>query len=210
MTDRTRGRSGNVNAEADSSGATRAPDTGRKVAEQAKEAAGKAAEQAKAAAGQAAGQAKAAAGQAAGQAREQAASRVAGQKERAAHSLGSMAQALRATGQQLREQDQAELTPYAERAAAEVERFSSYIEGHDIGEMVDDMERFARRQPALFVGGAFMLGLMGARFLRSTTPQRYQSSRYPLARREDQADLYGRTQHSPSSAGVDPGSYRKG
>ena len=30
------------------------------------------------------------------------------------------------------------------------------------------MERYARQQPALFLGGAFVLGLLGARFLKST------------------------------------------
>jgi hypothetical protein len=34
--------------------------------------------------------------------------------------------------------------------------------------MVRNVEDFARRQPALFIGGAFMLGLLGARFLKSS------------------------------------------
>ena len=34
-----------------------------------------------------------------------------------------------------------------------------------------DAQRLARRQPALFVGGAFALGLLGARFLKSSSPE---------------------------------------
>ena len=62
--------------------------------------------QAKETTGNIAGQAKEQAGQLADQARTQVTSRISGQKERAADGLGSMADALRQTGQQLRNQDQ--------------------------------------------------------------------------------------------------------
>lgn len=130
---------------------------------------------------------------------------MAGQKDRAAHSLGSMAQALRETGQQRCEQDQADVTPYTDRIASEVERFSGYIERHNLGEMVGDVKRFARRQRALFLGGVFILGLMGARFLKSIAPQGCQQSHYPLARRDDMANPNGREpgyfSPAPTSAG---------
>jgi hypothetical protein len=35
--------------------------------------------------------------------------------------------------------------------------------------MIQEVERFARRQPALFLGGAFTLGLIAARFLKSSS-----------------------------------------
>jgi hypothetical protein len=34
--------------------------------------------------------------------------------------------------------------------------------------MLDDVHSFARRRPALFIGGAFLVGLGIARFLKST------------------------------------------
>jgi hypothetical protein len=131
-------------------------------------------EQARATAGQIAEEAQHRAGQAVDTARQQVASRVSSQKDRAAEGLGSVAQALRQTGQQLREQDQAGVTDYIDRAAAQVERFSGYLQHSDVGQLVDDVEGFARRQPALFLGGAFVLGLLGARFLKSSRP----SARY--------------------------------
>lgn len=149
------------------------------------------ASEAKEAAGQVAGQAKEAVGQVAGQAKEQVTSRLSGQKDQAAQSLGGVAHALRLTGQQLREQDQVGVTTYIDRVASQVEQFSNYIEHHDVGELVGDVERFARRQPALFLGGAFVLGLLGARFLKSSAPQRYQPGSYPLARQEDLTGPYG-------------------
>jgi len=120
--------------------------------------------------GQVADQAQQAAGQAVDQARQQVSSRLAGQKDRAAEGLTSVAQALRQTSQQLREQDQQTVTGYIESAASQVERVSNYLKQHDLGALVDDVEQFARRQPALFLGGTFVLGLLGARFLKSSRP----------------------------------------
>jgi hypothetical protein len=136
-------------------------------------------DQAKAAAGQIRDEAQQQAGRALDSAREQVASRVAGQKDRAAEGLSTVAQALRQTGNQLREQDQQGLTDYIDRAASQVERFSSYLQNNHVGQLVDDVEDFARQQPALFLGGAFVLGLLGARFLKSSRPQPQYGGRYP-------------------------------
>jgi hypothetical protein len=125
-----------------------------------------------------ASQAKEAVSDVASQAREQATSQVVRQKDRAAEGLGSLAQALRHTSEELRTQDQLGITGYVESAADRVEHFSNYLRERDIGEMVNEVERFARRQPALFLGGAFVLGLIGARFLKSSGQQ---GMRYPLA-----------------------------
>lgn len=116
-------------------------------------------------------QAKEQAGQLADQARTQVTSRISDQKGRAAEGLGSMAEALRQTGQQLRDQDQSGITQYVDQAADQVERLSTYLRENEIGDLVNDVERFARRQPTLFIGGAFTLGLLAARFLKSSSPQ---------------------------------------
>jgi hypothetical protein len=120
--------------------------------------------------GQVTEQAQQTAGQVVDQARQQVSSRLAGQKDRAAEGLTSVAQALRQTSQQLREQDQQTVTGYIESAASQVERVSNYLKHNDLGGLIDDVEQFARRQPALFLGGTFVLGLLGARFLKSSRP----------------------------------------
>lgn len=137
------------------------------------------ADQAKSAAGQIRDEAQQQASRTLDTAREQVTSRVAGQKDRAAEGLSTVAQALRQTGNQLREQDQQGLTDYIDRAASQVERFSTYLQNNHVGQLVDDVEHFARRQPALFLGGAFVLGLLGARFLKSSRPQPQYGDRYP-------------------------------
>jgi hypothetical protein len=91
------------------------------------------------------------------------------QKAKAAEGLGSVARALRQSSDQLREQNQgAVVSEYISSAANQVERLSGYLRSTNTRDMVSGVEQFARQQPALFVGGAFMLGLLGARFLKSS------------------------------------------
>jgi hypothetical protein len=40
------------------------------------------------------------------------------------------------------------------------------------GDVVSDLEKMARRQPLVFVGGALVVGLLGGRFLKSSPPER--------------------------------------
>jgi hypothetical protein len=113
-------------------------------------------------------QAEQTAGRMVGQAKEQASSRLASQKDHVAGSAGAVAQAIRQTGRELRDQDQAAIGRYADTAADQVERFAGYLRDRDISDLVDDLEGFARRQPGLFLGGAVALGFLGTRFLMSS------------------------------------------
>ena len=60
----------------------------------------------------------------------------------------------------------------AGRAADGIEKVAEFFEDKQIGDVVRDVERFARKEPALFVGAAFALGLIGGRFLKSSAPRR--------------------------------------
>lgn len=105
----------------------------------------------------------------ASQAGDQVVSQLDTQKSRAAEGIGGVAQALRQTSDQLRQQEQgAAVHQYVSSAANQLERLSGYLRSTDLREMVGNVERFAREQPALFLGSAFVLGLLGARFLKSS------------------------------------------
>jgi len=173
-------------------GSRTASETTREVTDQVKETVG-----------QVADQAHQAAGQVVDQARQQMSSRLVGQKDRAADGLTNVAHALRQTSQQLRDQDQKAVTGYIESAASQVERISSYLKQNDLGGLIDDVEHFARRQPVLFLGGTFVLGLLGARFLKSSRPSTAAGG-YPgstaLARRQPGYQGIGDT--SFTNAGV--------
>jgi hypothetical protein len=99
--------------------------------------------------------------------------------------IGEVADAVESVGRQLRQNDQAMLAEYASRAAHQIDRFSAYLEENDVEDLVYDAERFARRQPAVFLGGAFALGFLAVRFLKSSAPRSrpgYQPRRYNAAR----------------------------
>ena len=103
--------------------------------------------------------------------REQANSQLNTQKNKATDGLGTVAHAVRETTQRLRDDHHDTVAQYAEQAAEQIERFSQGLKNKDVGELMNDAQRLARRQPALFVGGAFTLGLLGARFLKSSSSE---------------------------------------
>lgn len=139
-------------------------------------------------------------GQVADMARQQVSTRLSGQKDRAAEGLTSVAEALRQTGQQLRSQDQQMVTGYIDSAAQQVDRISSYLRQNDLGRFVDDLEGLARRQPGLFLGGAFALGLLGARFLKSSRPYTPPAGGYSGGARANWQPSYS-TSYPPQAGG---------
>jgi len=109
--------------------------------------------------------------QVATQAQSQAQSRLERGKADAAITLSSVATSLLNSGMQLRDGEQAMAGEYVERAARQIERAAHFVQTADMREMVDQVEDFARRRPAMFIGSAFAAGLLAARFLKSSRSQ---------------------------------------
>jgi hypothetical protein len=94
-------------------------------------------------------------------------SRVDEQKNRAADGLGGIANVIRNAGNELRTENEA-LASYVDAASDQLRRFADQIRQKGVADMLDDVHSFARRRPALFMGGAFLVGLGIARFLKSS------------------------------------------
>jgi hypothetical protein len=84
---------------------------------------------------------------------------------------------------------------YTNTAAQKLQDAAGYFEGRNVREMARDLEGFARRNPAMFFGAAFGLGILAARFLKST-PSRYNEFG---AGREFSGENTDRQLNSPST-----------
>lgn len=96
----------------------------------------------------------------------------AGYKSDISAGLHTLADGLRQTSSTV--QDAAEDKPistagakYIEDIAKKIEAVSDYFERSEAGDVVQDLKGFARRNPTVFVGGAFALGFALSRLLRS-------------------------------------------
>ncbi len=108
------------------------------------------------------------ASQLADKAQQQVESRLATQKKQATHGMQNLAGALEQTSQQLRQQGQESLAEYTTKAADQVQHLAQYLNQHDINDLIDQTQNYARQHPVPFLAGAFALGFAASRFLKSS------------------------------------------
>jgi hypothetical protein len=106
------------------------------------------------------------------QAKERASSSLGESKGQFANQLGAAADALRRTTEHLRSEDQPRIAGLTDTLARQLDQASNYLRSKDAAAMRQDLENAARRQPAIAIGGAIVLGLIGARFLKSSKRHR--------------------------------------
>jgi hypothetical protein len=102
------------------------------------------------------------------QAKDKIGSELDAQKDRAVGSIGHVAEALRETGRSMRTGDAAIAADYADRLADRIDELTGYVRNRPLSEIAADVEQLARREPALFFGGALAVGLVAGRFLKSS------------------------------------------
>ena len=103
-------------------------------------------------------------------ARDRAGSSLDDGRRRAAEQMGGIGGALHRTSEQLRYEDQARFADVADSVGRQIDRVAGYLRDSDGRTITRDIESLARRQPALVFAGAFALGLVAARFLKSSDP----------------------------------------
>jgi len=105
------------------------------------------------------------------QAREQVTANVKSQAARGAGIATVLSSTLQDAGSQLREQDEVAVATYLDQAAGQVEQIGTMLENQDYGQLIGTVQGFARRQPVLFFAAAVAVGVVGAKFLKSSSPQ---------------------------------------
>ena len=87
--------------------------------------------------------------------RERAGEQLTNQKNRATQGIGTIAQAVRSTTNDLREHQHETIAEYVTRAADQLDRLSTRLQNKEVSELLRDAQNLARRQPVMFVGAAF-------------------------------------------------------
>ncbi len=84
-------------------------------------------------------------------------------------SLDAVSDAASQASQRLRERNQGTLADYVDLATGRIDQAAEYLRTSNLNDLLTDAERLIERQPALFVAGAFVVGVLGARFLKSSS-----------------------------------------
>jgi hypothetical protein len=117
-----------------------------------------------------------------------------------AEGIGSVAGALRNTGDQLRESPVSGVSGYLGSAADSIQDASKYLENKSVSEVISDVESLARREPLLFLGGSLAVGMLIGRFLKAAAPSDRDRDRDRDGRFRDEQRFDG-----PSGRGHDRG-----
>jgi len=117
------------------------------------------------------------------------------QKASLTQGLTSVADSIRQIGENLGKAEEPTgvakaAAQYTSTAAEKVEQISGYLENQDFSGLVRDLKDFAKSNPALFLGGAFTLGILASRFLKSGSTGTNRRSLNPAGklRRSEFAD----------------------
>jgi hypothetical protein len=113
-------------------------------------------------------------------------------KDKAAERMTKLSATVRKVGEHLRVEDQNYIAEKASVASQRIDDFAGYVRGAEISTLLRDTSAIARKNPALFFGGSFLIGLAAGRFLKDSTPSSY--------RREYDFEPASRVQRLPSES----------
>jgi rhodanese-related sulfurtransferase len=102
------------------------------------------------------------------EARDRAGSSLADSRRQAADQIGGLAGAFHRTSEHLRDEQQERIAELADSFANQVDQVARYLREADLRTVGRDVERLARERPVVVYGAAFAVGLLAARFLKSS------------------------------------------
>lgn len=117
------------------------------------------------------------------------------QKTKAASELSNLSSAIREAADKLRGDSGSQTARYAQMAADQLDGAARFIGDQNVGSLLSEVERVARRRPELFLGGMFLVGLGVSRFLKASSQSGATHSSAAMHRSSGMRDW--RTQGSP-------------
>lgn len=87
-------------------------------------------------------------------------------REMAAEGIDKVAQTVRRLSTDM-QTDQPRIASAASTAADQAEKVAQYLRETDARQIIGNVEDVARRQPLIFLGGAFLLGMAASRFIKA-------------------------------------------
>ena len=87
-------------------------------------------------------------------------------REMAAEGIDKVAQTVRRISTDM-QTDQPQIANAALTAADQAEKVAQYLRQTDARQIIGNVEDVARRQPLIFLGGAFLLGVAASRFIKA-------------------------------------------
>jgi len=90
------------------------------------------------------------------------------QKSKAADNLGAVSQAVHQTADSLHQNGQGQFGTVAHTVADKIDGLTTYLRDKDVDQIAGEISDYAKQNPQLFIGGAFLLGIAFARFLKSS------------------------------------------
>ncbi len=127
------------------------------------------------------------------------------QKSRLAAHMHRIGDSLRQASGSLEPEEFTPVRRYSQMAAERIDSLADYVERHDADELAEDVAGFARRNPELFLGGAFLAGIAIGRFLRAGSQRDASASMSGRRVRGDDIEDLAR-----SSGGVSGNPFRAG
>src|SRR2546421_8116397 len=118
----------------------------------------------------------------------------------ASEQVGSVSDAMRNMGEQLRSQGNDLPAQLAHQAADRADQLGRYLREADADQILRDVEDFGRRQPWVMAAAGLALGGAAARFIKASGRRRYESGGYgggALTTRDYGSTTYGSAVYGP-------------
>ncbi|MBC7807520.1 MAG: hypothetical protein H7145_15395 [Akkermansiaceae bacterium] len=168
---------------------------------EAKDAFASATDAAKTQVGELAEQAKSKVSELTSQATDKVKEQLGGQKDKAAEGLTAITGVIRQSATTLEEKGQTPIADAVTGFAGQIENFTGYLQGKSVDELAEDVTTYAKQNPQLFVGGAFLLGMALARFLKSSS-RTSSTGRYNTSTVTSGSNSFGNTPVIPPYTGT--------